>query len=92
MALFFICIKKILSYICDTGYIGPVNHVQFDEGINGLPFERIPLDQCDLEQARQGDNFFAEPIEVDTQVKLQQNKYTVRNKYNLVFSFYAVSS
>ena len=32
-----------------------------------LPFKLIPPNQCDLEQAKQGDKFPAKPTEVDTQ-------------------------
>ena len=65
------CMKRnILWYNCDTGHIGPVNHVKFDEGMNDLPFNNLPPNQRDLERAKLGGKFPAEPEEVDVAAEL----------------------
>ena len=40
---------NILWYNCDKGYIGPANHVRFDEGMHDLSYKIIPPNQHDLE-------------------------------------------
>ena len=35
--------RNIKLYNCDTGKIRTANHVQFDEGMNNLLFDLIPL-------------------------------------------------
>ena len=63
--------QNILWYNCETGNIGPANHVTFDEGMNDLPFKMLPPNQRDLERAKQGDKFPVEPKEVDIADGLQ---------------------
>ena len=47
--------------------MGPANHSKFDEVMNNLPFKLLLLNQRDLERAEQGEQFPAEPEEVDVE-------------------------
>ena len=63
--------RNIKWYNYDTGKIGTVNHVRFDEGMNNLPFDLIPPSQRDLELVEQGKLFLSEVDEVDTGIVFQ---------------------
>ena len=60
-------VQNILWYNCETGKMGPANHVKFDEGMNDLPFKHLPPNQQDLEYAEQDNKFPAEPDAVDVE-------------------------
>ena len=57
--------RNCLWYNCETGYIGKANHMRFVEGMNDLPSNLIPLNQCDLECVEQGNKCPAKPDKVD---------------------------
>ena len=45
------------NWLCnnyETGNIGKANHVRFDEGMNNLPANLIPLNQLDLKHVENG--------------------------------------
>ena len=56
---------NIFWYNCETGNIGPANHVTFDKGMNDLIFKMLSPNQRDLEHAERGDKFPVEPKEVN---------------------------
>ena len=64
-------VRNIVWYNCETGNIGPANHVKFDEGMNDLPYKNVTPNQRDLEGAEQGDKFLAKPKEVDDEDEIQ---------------------
>ena len=63
--------RNILWCNCETGHIGPANHVKFDKGMNDLPFNNLSPNQRDLERTELGDKFPAKPEEVEFADKLQ---------------------
>ena len=64
-------VRNILWYNCETGNIGPANHITFDKGMNDLPFKMLPPNQRNLERAEQGNKCPAKPKEVDVADELQ---------------------
>ena len=54
--------QNTLWYNCETGHIGPVNHIRFDESMNDLPFKLLSSNQRNTQPDKQVDKFPAVPV------------------------------